>query len=79
MEGRGRWEILEKTRQPAASSGTIPTCENPRAAPPEIEPGSSWWKWPVEEYWGPSAAAMNKVESREITPDDRQEAKQGMT
>ncbi|KAJ8868912.1 hypothetical protein PR048_030453 [Dryococelus australis] len=28
MQGRGKWEIPEKTRQPAASSGTIPTCEN---------------------------------------------------
>ncbi|KAJ8881531.1 hypothetical protein PR048_018013 [Dryococelus australis] len=28
MQGRGKWEIPEKTRRPAASSGTIPTCEN---------------------------------------------------
>ncbi|KAJ8897441.1 hypothetical protein PR048_002787 [Dryococelus australis] len=27
--GRGKREIPEKTRRPAASSGTIPTCENP--------------------------------------------------
>ncbi|KAJ8873353.1 hypothetical protein PR048_026987 [Dryococelus australis] len=30
----------EKTRRPAASSGTIPTCENPGVTRPEIEPGS---------------------------------------
>ncbi|KAJ8867218.1 hypothetical protein PR048_031016 [Dryococelus australis] len=29
----------EKTRRPAASSGTIPTCENPRATRAGIEPG----------------------------------------
>ncbi|KAJ8898220.1 hypothetical protein PR048_003580 [Dryococelus australis] len=38
----GKREILEKTRRPAASSGTIPTCENPGATPPGIEPGSPW-------------------------------------
>ncbi|KAJ8869017.1 hypothetical protein PR048_030563 [Dryococelus australis] len=33
-------EIPEKTRLPAASSGTIPTCENPGMTPQGIEPGS---------------------------------------
>ncbi|KAJ8870838.1 hypothetical protein PR048_027138 [Dryococelus australis] len=33
-------EIPEKTRRPEASSGTNPTCENPGATPPEIEPSS---------------------------------------
>ncbi|KAJ8874980.1 hypothetical protein PR048_022870 [Dryococelus australis] len=28
-KGRGKQEIPEKTRRPAASSGTIPACENP--------------------------------------------------
>ncbi|KAJ8891115.1 hypothetical protein PR048_010626 [Dryococelus australis] len=37
------WEIPEKTRRPAASAGTIPTCENPGVTRPEIEPGSPWW------------------------------------
>ncbi|KAJ8881274.1 hypothetical protein PR048_017750 [Dryococelus australis] len=32
MQGRGKWEVPEKTRQPAASSGTISTCENPGPA-----------------------------------------------
>ncbi|KAJ8883248.1 hypothetical protein PR048_015089 [Dryococelus australis] len=42
-EGEGfKQEIPEKTRRPAASSGTIPTCENPVATPPGIEPGSLW-------------------------------------
>ncbi|KAJ8874109.1 hypothetical protein PR048_024950 [Dryococelus australis] len=40
IQGRGRWEIPEKTRRPASSSGTIPTKENPGANPPEIKPGS---------------------------------------
>ncbi|KAJ8888427.1 hypothetical protein PR048_007917 [Dryococelus australis] len=41
MQGRGRQDIPEKTRR-AALSGTIPTCDNPGAAPPGIEPGSPW-------------------------------------
>ncbi|KAJ8870037.1 hypothetical protein PR048_029048 [Dryococelus australis] len=36
--GRGKREIPEKTRRPTASSGTIPTCENP-VTRPGIEPG----------------------------------------
>ncbi|KAJ8896396.1 hypothetical protein PR048_001740 [Dryococelus australis] len=35
--------IPEKIRQSTASSGTIPTCENP-VTRPEIEPGSPWWE-----------------------------------
>ncbi|KAJ8874125.1 hypothetical protein PR048_024966 [Dryococelus australis] len=31
VHGRGKREIPEKTRRPAASSSTIPTCENPGA------------------------------------------------
>ncbi|KAJ8880486.1 hypothetical protein PR048_016956 [Dryococelus australis] len=37
--GRVKRKILEKTRRPTASSGTIPTCENP-AIRPGFEPGS---------------------------------------
>ncbi|KAJ8880399.1 hypothetical protein PR048_016868 [Dryococelus australis] len=44
MQGRGKREIPEKTCRPAASSGTIPTCEDPEAAPPGNEPGSPWWE-----------------------------------
>ncbi|KAJ8871558.1 hypothetical protein PR048_027884 [Dryococelus australis] len=40
MKGRGKREIPEKTRRPTASSGTVPTCENP-VTRPGIEPG--WW------------------------------------
>ncbi|KAJ8896117.1 hypothetical protein PR048_001459 [Dryococelus australis] len=43
MKGRGKWEIPEKTCRPTASSGTIPTCEDP-ATRPGIEPGSPWWE-----------------------------------
>ncbi|KAJ8866745.1 hypothetical protein PR048_032606 [Dryococelus australis] len=44
MQGYGKREIPEKTRRPAASSGTIPTCESSRATPPGIEPGSRRWE-----------------------------------
>ncbi|KAJ8878980.1 hypothetical protein PR048_019586 [Dryococelus australis] len=40
----GEREIPEKTCRPAASSGTIPTSENPGAARPGMEPGSPWWE-----------------------------------
>ncbi|KAJ8870877.1 hypothetical protein PR048_027178 [Dryococelus australis] len=43
MKGRGKREIPEKTRRPTASSGTIPTSENP-VTQPGIEPGSPCWK-----------------------------------
>ncbi|KAJ8890927.1 hypothetical protein PR048_010436 [Dryococelus australis] len=42
--GGGKREIPEKARRPTASSGTIPTCENP-VTRPGIEPwGSPWWE-----------------------------------
>ncbi|KAJ8867948.1 hypothetical protein PR048_031757 [Dryococelus australis] len=41
--GGGEREIPEKTHRQTASSGTIPTCENPVTLP-AIEPGSSWWE-----------------------------------
>ncbi|KAJ8891255.1 hypothetical protein PR048_010771 [Dryococelus australis] len=37
-------KIPEKTRRPAASSGTIPNCENPAVTRSGIEPGSPWWE-----------------------------------
>ncbi|KAJ8866633.1 hypothetical protein PR048_032493 [Dryococelus australis] len=40
----GKRQTPEKTRRPATSSGTIPTCENPGVTWPGIEPGSSWWE-----------------------------------
>ncbi|KAJ8887706.1 hypothetical protein PR048_013924 [Dryococelus australis] len=42
MKGRVKGEIPEKTRRPTASTGTIPTCENP-VTRTVIEPGSPWW------------------------------------
>ncbi|KAJ8880787.1 hypothetical protein PR048_017258 [Dryococelus australis] len=44
IQGRGNREIPEKTRRTAASSRTIPTCENPGVTSPEIEPGSPGWE-----------------------------------
>ncbi|KAJ8870219.1 hypothetical protein PR048_029236 [Dryococelus australis] len=40
----GERETPEKTILPAASSGTIPTCENPEVPRPGIEPGSPRWE-----------------------------------
>ncbi|KAJ8877522.1 hypothetical protein PR048_021977 [Dryococelus australis] len=40
----GRGELSEKTRRSAASSGTIPTYENPGATPPGIDPASRRWE-----------------------------------
>ncbi|KAJ8898154.1 hypothetical protein PR048_003514 [Dryococelus australis] len=44
LQGRGGREIPDKTRRPAPSSGTIPTCENPGVTPPGIKPGSPRWE-----------------------------------
>ncbi|KAJ8878087.1 hypothetical protein PR048_022554 [Dryococelus australis] len=44
MKGREKRDIPEKTHRPAASSGTIPTCENPGVTRPEIEPSSHSWE-----------------------------------
>ncbi|KAJ8880008.1 hypothetical protein PR048_020630 [Dryococelus australis] len=41
--GRRKREITEKTRRQTASSGTIPTCENP-VTRPGIEPVRLWWE-----------------------------------
>ncbi|KAJ8866766.1 hypothetical protein PR048_032627 [Dryococelus australis] len=41
--GGGEREITENTHRPAASSGTIPTFENPELTRLEIEAGSPWW------------------------------------
>ncbi|KAJ8883687.1 hypothetical protein PR048_015541 [Dryococelus australis] len=47
MKRRGKWEILEKTRSPIESSGTIPTCEYP-VTRPGIESGDLPWRsWSV--------------------------------
>ncbi|KAJ8870066.1 hypothetical protein PR048_029077 [Dryococelus australis] len=44
VQGRGKREIPEKTRRPAASFGTIPKCKNLGATLSAIEPGLPWWK-----------------------------------
>ncbi|KAJ8882677.1 hypothetical protein PR048_014489 [Dryococelus australis] len=44
MEQRCNERIPEKICQPAASSGTILTCENPGVTRQGIEPGSPWWE-----------------------------------
>ncbi|KAJ8887425.1 hypothetical protein PR048_013640 [Dryococelus australis] len=41
IKGHGKREIPVKTRLPAASSDTIPTCENPAVTRPGIEAGST--------------------------------------
>ncbi|KAJ8885574.1 hypothetical protein PR048_011772 [Dryococelus australis] len=43
-KGRGKREIHEKARRPAASSSTIPTCKDPGVVRHGIEPGSTWWE-----------------------------------
>ncbi|KAJ8866284.1 hypothetical protein PR048_032127 [Dryococelus australis] len=50
VKGRGERDITEKSRQPAASSGTIPTCKDPGATPPGNEPGSISWKKKIPVY-----------------------------
>ncbi|KAJ8881970.1 hypothetical protein PR048_018458 [Dryococelus australis] len=55
-------EIPKKIRRPAASSGTIPTCENPEAAPPIIEPGSAKWEACSRiHHHGPAPTYRNAV------------------
>ncbi|KAJ8870093.1 hypothetical protein PR048_029105 [Dryococelus australis] len=43
-ECKGGGEYPEKTRRQAASSSTIPTCENPGVNPSGIGPRSPWWE-----------------------------------
>ncbi|KAJ8896278.1 hypothetical protein PR048_001622 [Dryococelus australis] len=49
MRGRGKREIPEKTRRAVASSGTIPTCENPGVARPGTEPDMFESNWLVSQ------------------------------
>ncbi|KAJ8882986.1 hypothetical protein PR048_014825 [Dryococelus australis] len=44
MKGQEKREIPEKIRRAAASSGTIPTCDNPGLIRPGIEHSSPWWE-----------------------------------
>ncbi|KAJ8889325.1 hypothetical protein PR048_008824, partial [Dryococelus australis] len=66
MKGRGKREIPENTRRPTASSGTIPTCENP-VNRPGIEPGSPWWEASVliaQPPWPP--IALEKISAHDV-------------
>ncbi|KAJ8897649.1 hypothetical protein PR048_002998, partial [Dryococelus australis] len=58
MIGGGKRKIPEKIRRPTASSGTIPTSENP-VTRPGIEPGSPWRETSVliaQPPWPPMAS-----------------------
>ncbi|KAJ8889773.1 hypothetical protein PR048_009276 [Dryococelus australis] len=61
VQGRGNRDIPEKTRRPTASSGTIPTCENP-VTQPGIEPGSPWWEASVLITQPPRPLLETKVD-----------------
>ncbi|KAJ8872414.1 hypothetical protein PR048_026018 [Dryococelus australis] len=51
IEGRGKREISEKTHRPTASSGTIPTCENPETDEDE-----------ARRVWSSSGIARSSLE-----------------
>ncbi|KAJ8874024.1 hypothetical protein PR048_024864 [Dryococelus australis] len=60
-------EIPEKTRRPAASSGTIPTCEIPGLTRPGIELGSPWWeasRLTAQPYGDGDHSTLKAVEAR---------------
>ncbi|KAJ8866365.1 hypothetical protein PR048_032208 [Dryococelus australis] len=44
MLGRSKRQYPEKTHRQAASSSTIPSCEDPGVNPPVIEPVPPWWE-----------------------------------
>ncbi|KAJ8873630.1 hypothetical protein PR048_024452 [Dryococelus australis] len=54
---------LEKTHQPAASSGTIPTCENPGLTQPGTEPCSSRWEVSSLTAQSPRLPKMSELRS----------------
>ncbi|KAJ8873339.1 hypothetical protein PR048_026973 [Dryococelus australis] len=58
-------EIPDKTRRPAASNGTIPTCKYPGAPCRELKPGSSWWE--------ASALAARRNEAAGAVKSNRQQ------
>ncbi|KAJ8869044.1 hypothetical protein PR048_030595 [Dryococelus australis] len=69
MKGRGKREISVKTRRPTASSGKIPTCENPRVNRPGIEPGACL------NNCGPIVVAAEKNKSLKSTSPPNEFAK----
>ncbi|KAJ8879623.1 hypothetical protein PR048_020231 [Dryococelus australis] len=58
MKGWGKREILKNTRRQAASSGTIPTCENPG----EIPPVGVGYGNPSDRQEAPSTACSTAVD-----------------
>ncbi|KAJ8896843.1 hypothetical protein PR048_002189 [Dryococelus australis] len=52
VQGRGKREIFEKTRRPAASSGTIPTYENPD------DPAGIRTRFPLVEASSPTTTTL---------------------
>ncbi|KAJ8866863.1 hypothetical protein PR048_032724 [Dryococelus australis] len=67
----GKRGIPGKTLRAAASSGTIPTWENPRVIPPGIEPGSPRWEARlVASHLGEpvSISGLSRVSSPDLPP-----------
>ncbi|KAJ8898463.1 hypothetical protein PR048_003823 [Dryococelus australis] len=62
VQGRGRREYPEKARQQAASSSTIPKCEDPGVSPPGIELGSPWASALKEAPWDMCATERENEE-----------------
>ncbi|KAJ8866337.1 hypothetical protein PR048_032180 [Dryococelus australis] len=56
-------EVNVEQRRPTASSGTIPTCENP-VTRPGIEPGSPWWEASVNNILPEGAFDYSSVSWR---------------
>ncbi|KAJ8883372.1 hypothetical protein PR048_015215 [Dryococelus australis] len=63
MQGWGRREIPEETRQPVVSCGTIPTCKAPGVTRPRIEPGSPW----QEASWLTAQLRRPHTENRDFS------------
>ncbi|KAJ8869581.1 hypothetical protein PR048_028573 [Dryococelus australis] len=67
--GRKR-EISEKTRWPAASFCTIPTCENSGVTRLRIEPGSSWWEASaLAARFGSKELDVKRMSNRHLNAD----------
>ncbi|KAJ8874417.1 hypothetical protein PR048_025266 [Dryococelus australis] len=67
MQGHGKGEIPEKTCRPAASSNTIPTCENPGATPPGIDFSSPWWRKCTSHCATAAAIPKDSSHTRSVT------------
>ncbi|KAJ8871061.1 hypothetical protein PR048_027365 [Dryococelus australis] len=65
-----------QTRRPAASSGTIPTCEDPESSGPGIEPGSPWWE--ASRLTAHPPANPLRLLGRKIMQGDMHSGKEGL-